>query len=225
MEKIKKNWPYLVLCAVAVIVMIVLLISEFAGKTKETTVSSAPFTSSAERRVVTIEKETYVEVEKEITSEMIAEGLNDMGVMITAEYEFTQVENYTKTKTYLNFINTQSSFIYSYDGVVSAGIDFTKVKVVKNDDAKTVTVTLPKSTIQYTDIDYDSFQMYSEKEGMWNPISIQDYNDSMVEFEKNAKEKAKKKGLLEKADENAKNIVSNFVNTILDDPEYKVVFK
>jgi len=225
MEKIKKNWPYLALCAVAVIVMIVLLISEFAGKTKETTVSSVPFTSSAERRVVTIEKETYVEVEKEITSEMIAEGLNDMGTMITAEYEFTQVENYTKTKTYLNFINTQSSFIYSYDGVVSAGIDFTKVKVVKNDQAKTVTVTMPKSTIQYTDIDYDSFQMYSEKEGMWNPISIQDYNDSMVEFEKNAKEKAEKKGLLKKADENAQNIVSNFVNTILDDPEYKVVFK
>lgn len=226
MNKIKKDWIYLALIGVAVIVMLVLLISEFGSKDKKNTTSqSVPFTSSAEKRVVTVEKETFVEVEKTITSEMIAEGLNDMGVMITAEYDFTQVEEYTKTKTYLSFITTQSNFIYSYDGVVSAGIDFNSIKVVKDDEKKTVTITVPKAVIQYTDIDYDSFRMYSEKEGLWNPMSIQDYNTSLVEFEKNAEEKAKKKGLLTKADENARMIIKNFVHGILDDNEYTVNFK
>jgi hypothetical protein len=167
----------------------------------------------------------YEKIKTTITSETIQDGLREMGVLITQEYYFTQVENYEKTKTILKFITSSSNFIYSYDGVVTAGVDFNNISVEKDDEGKVITIAVPQSEIQYIDIDYDSFKKYSEKDGLWNPISIEDYNASLVDLEKSAKEKAIDKGVLDKADENARNIIQNFVSGIVDDSDYTINWK
>lgn len=187
-----------------------------------------PVTITAEPTVKTIteyvDKIVEVEVEKEITPEIIQDGLNDMGVLITEEYYFTQVEDYTSTKTYFKFFSSESNFVYSYDGVVTAGIDFKDITVTRDDANKKIMVSLPKASIQNTDIDYESFKVYKEKEGLWNPIKISDYNDAMIEFEKNAEKKAIEKGILDRADEGAKSLIKNFVNGLIDTDTYSVEF-
>jgi hypothetical protein len=136
--------------------------------------------------------------------------------------KFVEVENYEKTKTILNFFTSSSNFIYSYDGVVTAGIDCSEISVEKDDENQIITITVPPAEIRYIDIDYDSFQMYSEKEGLWNSMSMEDYNDSLSEFEDLAKENAINKGVLEKADENAKTIIENFVTGMIEDSDYTI---
>jgi hypothetical protein len=136
--------------------------------------------------------------------------------------KFVEVENYEKTKTILNFFTSSSNFIYSYDGVVTAGIDCGEISVEKDDENQIITITVPPAEIRYIDIDYDSFQMYSEKEGLWNSMSMEDYNDSLSEFEDLAKENAINKGVLEKADENAKKIIENFVTGMIEDSDYTI---
>jgi hypothetical protein len=64
--------------------------------------------------------------------------------------------------------------------------------------------------------------MYSEKEGLWNSMSMEDYNDSLVEFEDLARENAINKGVLEKADENAQTIIENFVMGMIEDSDYTI---
>ena len=170
--------------------------------------------------------EKLVEVEKEITSEIIQDGLREMGVLITEEYYFTDVISFSSVKKFLRtnieLGFTESSYLAGYDGVVSAGIDFDSVRVDKNDSNSLITVYIPKADIQYVDIDLDSFVLYSEKEGLGNPISADDFNNSLIELENTAKAKAEKRGLLERADENAKKVISNFIGSLVDTSVYTI---
>ena len=211
-----------VILIIAMITMIIVYVANGSGKKKNDTVSKADSRSRTE--YVEIEKEVEVEVEKEISNEILEDGLRDMGVMVTEEYYFTQVENYSKTKKVMKFFESESNFIYSYDGTVGAGIDFTKIKVDKNADTKVVTVRLPASEVQYVDIDFNSFKVYAEKEGLWNPIKVTDYNESLVDMKKTAEEHAISKGTLNRADESARLIIESFINGLLDDPEYRIDF-
>ena len=170
--------------------------------------------------------ETLVEVETEITAEVIADGLRDMGVLVTQEYYFTDVISYSSVKKLFNLEVgfTESSYLASYDGVVTAGIDFTGVKVEKDDEEGVIRITLPAAKLLNVDIDPESFELYSEKTGFANPISVQDFNDSVAALENSARSKAVEKGILTRADENARTVVRNFVKGLTGEDSYTVEF-
>ena len=148
-----------------------------------------------------------------------------MGVLITQEYYFTQVETYTKEKNIFLIIPSSSGFMYSYDGAVFAGVDFEKIGVQTDEDRKVVTVDLPPSEIQAVTIDRDTFKIYSEKESIWNPLKLEDYNISLAEFEDAAKEKALGSGILERSDQQAQKLVSEFIVSLPATNGYTVEFK
>lgn len=95
----------------------------------------------------------------------------------------------------------------------------------KNDDKKSITVKIPHSGIQAVTIDKDTFQIYSEKDSLWNPIKLEDYNMSLSEFEAAAKEKALENGILDRSDEQAKKLVENFINNFPSLSEYDISYE
>ena len=170
------------------------------------------------------EKEKKDKVVIAVSTDTIQDGLANMGVLITQEYYFTQVEKYTKEKTFLKFIISSSEFMYSYDGAVMAGIDFEKIKIKTDEDRKIITVDMPDSEIQAVTIDKDTFKIYSEKDSLWNPLKLEDYNISLVEFEDAAKEKAIASGILGRSDEQARNLVREFISSLPNTGEYTISF-
>ena len=226
MEKLRKI-AYGVLCGAMVIAILWLLIGMLLGSSdkKENKVEEIPRPTPLVTQVV-VEKEVekFVEIEKEITSETIAEGLNDMGFLVTEEYYFTMVESYEKTKSLFKFITTKSNFLYSYDGELYAGVNFENIKVTKDSDKKVITITLPKSEVQSISIDKNSFKAYEEKEGWGNELTMEDFNKSLLELENAAKSRAIDRGVLERADENARDVIGNFVKGLVGN-DYKVEFK
>nr|MCR5156776.1 DUF4230 domain-containing protein [Butyrivibrio sp.] len=124
---------------------------------------------------------------------------------------FSQVEKYTKSKKIAWVFDSTSEIAYGYDGTVTAGIDFTKIELEKDEENKTVKVTIPPSEIQNVDIDTSSFRVYSEKDSLWNPMKLEDYNLSLQEFEKAAEKKALDSGILERSDEQAKLLINGFI--------------
>ncbi|MCR5812179.1 MAG: DUF4230 domain-containing protein [Lachnospiraceae bacterium] len=184
----------------------------------------------AERNEAVVTATTIKEKEKKdnvvisVSTDTIRDGLANMGFLVTQEYYFTQVEKYTKEKTILKFITSSSEFMYSYDGAVMAGIDFEKIKIKTDEDRKTITVDMPDSEIQTVTIDKDTFKIYSEKESLWNPLKLEDYNISLVEFENAAKEKAIASGILERSDAQARSLVREFIISLPNTGEYTVSF-
>ena len=170
------------------------------------------------------EKEKKDKVVISVSTDTIQDGLANMGVLITQEYYFTQVEKYTKEKTFLKFITSSSEFMYSYDGAVMAGIDFEKIEIKTDEDRKIITVDMPDSEIQAVTIDKNTFKIYSEKDSLWNPLKLEDYNISLVEFENAAKEKAIASGILGRSDEQARNLVREFISSLPNTGEYTISF-
>ena len=170
------------------------------------------------------EKEKKDKVVISVSTDTIQDGLANMGVLITQEYYFTQVEKYTKEKTFLKFITSSSEFMYSYDGAVMAGIDFEKIEIKTYEDRKIITVDMPDSEIQAVTIDKNTFKIYSEKDSLWNPLKLEDYNISLVEFEDAAKEKAIASGILGRSDEQARNLVREFISSLPNTGEYTISF-
>lgn len=157
--------------------------------------------------------------------EVLEDSLKDMGFLITQEYYFTLAEQYTKTKKIL-FFNAKSSFTYSYDGVVEAGVDFNKIEIKKNDDDMKIIIKVPDAEIHNIEIDPDSFQQYDVSNSIWVKIKLQDYNTSLSEFQEKAKETALDKDILNKADKNAQQIITNFVNNLIgSNNNYEIIFE
>ena len=180
------------------------------------------------------EVERIGEVERTVTASMLREGLSDVGRLVTQEYYFTEVISHS-TMLNLNLdlklfrINeplpiTESSFLASFDGVVTAGVDFTRIEVEKDEERRTVTVKLPPAEIFYVDIDPESFQLYDEKKGLGTHIGVEDYNNAFLQLENTAADKAEARGILEKAEENARTVVRNFIRSVLGQEGYTVTF-
>ena len=209
-----KNIFYMSVIAVALVVMAVLLI-----KFKNTTGQGAEAGLLATTEVSKNKEEKVLVT---INVDTIQDGLENMGVLITQEYYFTQVETYTKDKKVLGFIDSSSGFTYSYDGKVTAGIDFGEITVSKDEESKKLTIEIPASQIQSVDIDSRTFQVYSEKDSLWNPLNIEDYNLSLTEFEDTARKKAYDSGILDRSDEQAKELIKNFVSNFPNTSEYEI---
>ena len=220
MDSIKQNLNkiYIGVTAAAIVIALVLCVDYGIRRNTEKSESIQTATTIAEK-----EKKDKVYIS--VSTETIQDGLADMGVLLTQEYYFTQVEQYTKEKTFLKFITTSSEFIYSYDGHVLAGVDFGKIQIGKDEDRKIITVSMPKSEIIAVTIDKDTFKIYSEKESIWNPLKLEDYNISLVEFENAAKEKAQAGGILRRSDEQARSLVREFIISLPNTSEYTIEFK
>lgn len=221
--------PMLYIISGVLVVAGILLVILWSTHREETlpaeTIPSA-LTQDPDVTIVYRDVDRLVEVEKEITASIIQDGLNDLGTLITQEYYFTEVVSFSSVKQLfgldLNF--TESSYIGTYDGTVTAGMDFRNVRIEKDDDAQTVTVYLPACSIQNIDIDPNSFVLYDESSGLGNPVSVTDFNRSLIELENNASAKAMEKGILEKADENAQFMIRSFISGLIDLSVYSVTF-
>ena len=186
---------------------------------------------AAPRGTVQVESEPedrLISERVEISGETIRSGLADIGELATEEYYFTQVETYDSTKSAQLFHITfdipltRTKFIYSYDGIIKAGVDFTKIEVEKDELKRLITVTLPKSHILSSEVDFDSFELYDEQQSIFNPISVKDVNDTNQAMLRSVEKDALAKGLLERADKNAETLIKNFLRGGSDMWEYAV---
>ncbi len=212
-----QNKIYIAIIAIAFVAIILLT----TGYLRERKASIDD--ASGETTIATMKpKEDKVVVT--VNTEVIQDGLSNMGVLITQEYYFTQVEKYTKEKKLFNVLPSSSEIMYSYDGAVMAGINFERIRIRKDDDKKIILVEIPHSSIQATTIDKDTFQIYSEKDSLWNPIKLEDYNMSLSEFEDAAEEKALENGILDRSDEQAMSLIKNFISNFPLASEYTINF-
>ena len=176
------------------------------------------------------ENSGIIQEETLVSGETISSGIREMGELNTAEYYFSRTESVENSKELdlsqlgIDFKAkiplTTNSFTYSYDGQIKAGIDFTKVTVEVDNEAKTITVKLPETTITSSEIDPDSYKLYSVTNNILNPISPDDFAVSLADLIHAEEDRAIEKGLLDRAQKNTEVLIRNFVKSYAED--YKI---
>lgn len=160
-----------------------------------------------------------------ITGDQISEQLSAISELVTQKYIYTRAARQTSNKTWMwdwTMPFSDTSLLVMYDGEVKAGINFSAVKVDVNEDERTITVTLPKSTVVNNNIPQESIEVLEVKESLFNEITFSDYNDFIASQKPAAAEKAIEMGLLADADREAQTIVKAFLNMIPGIDTYKL---
>lgn len=162
-----------------------------------------------------------------ITSDLLDQQLRSVQELVSVDYHYT---NMGKFENQVDFYGwsvpfTTKSFILSYDGLIKAGVDLSQVQVTVNDSTHTVTVTLPKSKIISHEIFEDSLVVFNEVDGIFNPITIEDYNGFTQEQKAAVEQKALDNGLLTAADEKAREAVESLLSLLPGMEEYTLTVK
>ena len=170
----------------------------------------------------------YIEATKEVSLDLIKAEIFDIGELATVEYFYTDAGKFEDPKQLfgVNVPFTTKSFIAKWDGVIKAGVEIEKIIVEVNDASKEIIVHMPKAVILSHEIEEDSIETLDEKDGLFNPVKVEDVR----EFDKISKEameeRAIENGILSKAIENAKEIIEKLVNNdVVQEQEYVIMFK
>lgn len=172
----------------------------------------------------------YEVASKDVSIEQIESKIRDIGELATVEYLYTDAGKFEDPAVMFGkeipFSFTTKSFILKWDGVIKAGIEIDKVTVELDEPNKEIIVHIPKAKILSHEIDDDSIETLDEKNGLFNPIKIDDIREFDVISKDAMEQRAIESGLLDKALENAKVILYNIINIgIVEESEYTVTIE
>ena len=153
-------------------------------------------------------------------------NLEDIGELATQAGYFTSVQTIRKSREVLGLEvpGTQSNYVYSYDGTIKAGYDFSKITAEVDEKNHEITVSLPACEILSTEIDEDSFVLYNDGANPFTSLKLEDVDKSNAELKKAARETAIKNGILENARTNAELLIRGFLAGLYDMKVYTVRF-
>lgn len=149
------------------------------------------------------------QAEPVVTSDLLGQQLRAAQELVSVSYYYTNMARY---ENQLDFYGwkvpfTTKTFIVSYDGVIKAGVDLSKVTVDVEEERKIITVGLPDSQIISHEIPEDSIEVFDESDNVFNRISITDYTSFTGDQKKIVEQRAADNGLLTGADEKAAEAV------------------
>ena len=170
----------------------------------------------------------YTIATKEVSIDLIKSEIPDIGELASIEYFYTNAGKFEDLNKLfgVNVPFTTKSFIAKWDGEIKAGIKLDKIIVEVKDANKEIIIHMPKSEIISHEIDNESIETLDEKDGLFNPVKVDDVRN----FDKISKEemeaRAIENGLLIKASKNATEIIEKLINNdVVQEQGYVINFK
>lgn len=155
-------------------------------------------------------------VSPQIDLDVVYSEIKSIGELASVEYLFSDAAKFTDSR-YIGGYKlpwTEKSFILKWDGVIKAGIELDQVRISvdrSDEENKMILVYLPKVDILSYEIDDDSVEVVDEKDNIFNNITIEDKVAFDAKTKEAMKTRAIENGLLEKARENAEDILTRLL--------------
>lgn len=170
-----------------------------------------------------IEGEDY-----KITISNIEEVLKPASELVTTKYFYKDADIYENYKEAFGkkIPFTTDKAVFTYEGTVSVGIELAEVGYEIDNENKAITIKMPKIKVLSNEIDESSFQYPYVEDSIFNATVMEDYTSLLAGLkEDKEKEVNDNKELLKTAEENAKNVLKNFLTSSDVTKDYVVNFK
>lgn len=160
----------------------------------------------------------------EITADLLASRIQQAQQLVTVKYFYTNMGKFEDSTQFYGWRIPFSgkSFIVSYEGKISAGVDLGRATVKK--EGQRVTVSLPQPEILSHEIDQDSLKVYDESRNIFNQISVQDYAQFSVDQQQAMEQKAIAGGLLEEAKGAAERALTGLLTALEQEEPWQIAF-
>lgn len=165
---------------------------------------------------------------QEVSLDLIKSEISDIGELATIEYLYTNAGKYEDAKQLfgMDVIGTTKSFIAKWDGIIKAGVQIDKIIVEINDANKEIIVHMPKAEILSHEIDNDSIETLDQKNGLFNAVKVEDVREFDAISKEEMEQRAIENGILDKAYENAKDIIEKLINNdVVKEQGYTIKFE
>lgn len=149
-----------------------------------------------------------------IDTSQIATQLRNLLQLSTAEYIYRQIGYLGEEKSFLFFKTMDKRLLYSVNIHVLAGVDLRDELgiSVEPKDPRRVTVTLPSARVLQVDADESTLHQYFAR-SFGGTVSWLEYGDQIAALESATKKDAIERGILDRADANARRIVGAFLTS------------
>lgn len=174
--------------------------------------------------------ETFVaeEIGAETRIKVLTEEMDIIGELSTVEYLYTDATHFTDARKIKGFKLplTKKSVLAKWSGTIKAGIKVEKISITEDEKEKIIIVTMPHAEVFSNEVDEDSFETLDEDDGFFNKVTVDDTVNLVEDTKDDMNRRAISAGLLEKAENNAKQIITDFLQVdenIKDN--YKIEFE
>lgn len=171
----------------------------------------------------------FEQISTEVNISVIDAQVKSIGELATVEYLYTDAGKFSDARQLFgrNIPFTTKSFVAKWDGSIKAGVDVEKVQVELDEGNKNITVYMPNAEILSHEVDEASLETLDESSGLFNPISTSDAWSLNAESKQAMEQRAIEAGLLEKAAENAKDMIAGLIcaDDAVADENYTIVFE
>lgn len=171
----------------------------------------------------TISVDDYV-----VTTQTVKDIIKPASSLITTKYYYTDADTAKNSKELFNVTLpfTTNEVVFTYDGVISIGIDLQEVQYEIDNEAKTIDITLPDIQVISNEIDMSSFKIPYEKNSIFNSNDTTDFT-TLIDALKKKKEESvlSNEDFMNSAKANTENILRCFLTTANATKSYTVIFK
>lgn len=148
-----------------------------------------------------------------------------MAKLATYEYNFTQIIHHASTNNdnwfKIDLPFSDNKFIATIEGVATIAVDAEQMEidpVFEGDKLAKVSIKLPHSKLQQPiALDNGSLQVYEQRDGFFNPVTLDDYNGLLELTQEEQAAKVQESGLLEQSDERLQELIAHQVHSIYGD--------
>ena len=155
-------------------------------------------------------------------------GFEDVGELVTQTAYMTIVRDTEEHREFFDLFEipfTESRQIFSYDMQVDASVNFSEITNTIDDDKKEIKIEMPHAKIYKATIDNDSLKVYLDQESLFSRIDLNEHNQALIEMKEQGIKDAEANGILELAERNAENLITNFIKTNEKNKNYNIVFE
>ena len=156
------------------------------------------------------------EPEPVITSKQLQEQLGAVSELVTQKYIYTNADRAEYNKTWImgwDMPLSEKSLLVKYDGIIKAGIDFSKVTIVVNEETRCIIVTLPECKVTDNNVPQETVEVYATN-NVFNKVTIEDSNTLIAAGKKTMENRAIDRGLLRDAKNEAKALIKAFLSMV-----------
>lgn len=155
----------------------------------------------------------------DIDTAFVSAKLENISELATAELEYTGLLVYSEGK--IPFI-TQTGFNMIYSASVKAGVDLSEMQIEVTKDK--VTVSIPHAKILSVQVYSDSIEFYDEMHSLFNWSDKYDVKEAISAAEEDVAGKAQVYALMEKADEQTKEVIEGILSESIGERELVIEF-
>lgn len=148
-----------------------------------------------------------------LTNDNVKAQLNSISEISKTNYHYTNITKFDAVDDFYGFdASDYSNLTISYDGVITAYIDASKIKV--EIDGSKVNITLPEASIESNEITENSIAVYNSNNGSFENITLTDFAGFKTTQQPVAQTKATTNGLLFDTAERAKAAITPLIESL-----------